>query len=80
VSSLDAEGVRTGPGLALLREYHGIKQVEVARQLGIDAARLCRLERGLVPCSPEMAARVRTAIVTVLNARAQRLLLERAVV
>jgi transcriptional regulator with XRE-family HTH domain len=60
----------TGSELQRLRDFHGLYQTAVARQVGIAPSYLCKLERGQVPLTPEMAARIRRGIVAVIDQRA----------
>lgn len=49
-----------GPMVRVVRSEHGLTQVEVAEQTGVDGPRLSRIENGHVrPTSSEVAALVR---------------------
>lgn len=52
----------TGQELRDTRKRARIQQGEVARAVGIQQARLCRIEKGLAPLSEEMAENVIKAI------------------
>jgi transcriptional regulator with XRE-family HTH domain len=70
----DADVAITGPVLRRLREILGLPQAAVAREVGFNAAWLCRIEAGQVPLSAATAARIRRGIVDALEARAIRFL------
>jgi transcriptional regulator with XRE-family HTH domain len=62
LTPLRGEGAMTGLELKLKRIKAGLKQYEVAAQVGISANRLCEIELGRRKGPPDLLARINEAL------------------